>query len=161
MKNKKEKGKPEQVSDKAIHRSFQLGALILIVYTVYNIYFEGNAGSSHKSELKNLSDQQLDERINTALKKATDTPEYKNVKDFSDYFEANFNKQESKALKTPEGVLIFIPALQLEKSNKVEVRDGETDFIINTGKLPRTEPEVTGEDKKTPVPVNNNPETSQ
>jgi hypothetical protein len=125
------------LSDKQIHRMFKIGGFLLIIYVIYSMYNGGGAESPiiSREEASQLTDSELDARIAESIKKITDTPEYRQVKDFATYVESDIVKLEPKVLKAKGGVLLFIPHNQIEADKKIEIGNDEVKFTIDPKKL--------------------------
>ncbi len=129
---KKDKEKNQPLSDRSVHRSFQLGALLLIIYISYNIFLEKPVNE----DMRGLSDSEINERVEVAMNKIVQKPEYKQVKDFAEYIENNVDKAESKILNVKDGILIYVPQkLLVGKGGKVEVEGAGFKVILNAEKV--------------------------
>ena len=135
--------KPEKnnyISDKKIHRSFQIGALLLVIYVMYNVYFEvGSNGIVSPSDARYMSDEEINAKVKETLEKVTNEPEYKQIKDFVSYIEGNVIPTEPKILDAKNGILIFVPADKIKNDNSFEVKSETINININSKKLPVVE----------------------
>jgi hypothetical protein len=115
FKNKKSENKTSQNPDKQVHRTFQVGAIFVILFIGYNLYFGG--------EQKNpaaVSDAQINAKMKAVFDKMAASPEFKEVRDFVSYMKSNTEKDKTKILDTTDGIIIYIPAKLISDSVAAE-----------------------------------------
>lgn len=114
MKDKATNNNINGMNDKRVHRTFQFAALILLAFVVYSIYFETPQETGKNNPYSNLTEEQFQQRVESAFRKMADSPEYKQVKDFVLYVEDNTDEKNAKLLQAKTGVLIYIPQNMLD-----------------------------------------------
>lgn len=139
--NKKNEQQPAGNQDKSVHRTFQIGAILLMGFIVYSLYFEDNKTQNDTQALSSLTQEQLNERIKEAFQRMADSPKYKEIKDFVQYMETNTDGKTAKILEGNDGIIIYLPNSVLSQSkNSVDLEDEKQKISIKSEKKPQLLP---------------------
>ncbi len=139
----KKKNAAEQIqpiADKNVQRTFQIGAVFLLGFVIYSLYFDDSSKVPGKNSLSNLTEEQLNARVKQAFEQMSENPEYKKIKDFILYIETNVDGKSAKVLDAKNGVLIYLPEKMLENnSGKVEISEKNVNISISSEKKTQTD----------------------
>lgn len=162
---KKKKSTAVQTPEYNIHRTFQLGAFILLGLIIYGMYFADPTGIDSERQIKLI--EQLDKERQMQAKTEADRikeemmkdPAFKKIQQFVDEVTSQINHSQGSVLKAYGGYIIFVPEKILdektEKNNSVEIKNDDITFKVSPEKVKITPIEVKKEPEKSGSGIEN------
>lgn len=146
--------KVQKPIDPSIDKIFRIGAILIVVYILYNTYQAENQVATQPAEKQasQSAEGQIEVKVQEAFEKMKKTKEFKKISKFVNMVESQAGSGDASVLEAAGGYVIFIPKNFVDdaknQKNGIKISSGVVNFNVKP-MLKNNSPKVkSGEDVK-------------